>query len=274
MDSPPTLLFSSHHLVGAPQCGRDASRCASERRTRDAPSPKAKRSCGNVEYGVRRRRKPYLWGFRMRTSNRSDLRHCLRNVSVTVSNRRIRTRQRRFWNDSVGISGTCGTPCPFTHMNSVPYHSRNVCEDRPILAGYANREDTPGNAVADPSGSTGMQSRTGKRRSAGSRPRRATDFSHESHIDGKRLRVKVRAAAGTRPRRTPKHRPNLRASLPRQIVGKIRRKLSPCNYPDPGARRYTVASWLQHSWRELTGRRSAMCAGQPCPCWKKPSLKR
>jgi hypothetical protein len=36
--------------------------------------------------------KACLWGFQMRTSNRWDFRRCSRTVSVTVSNRRVRTR--------------------------------------------------------------------------------------------------------------------------------------------------------------------------------------
>src|ERR1022692_3456408 len=42
--------------------------------------------------GPWRRPRPYLWGFRMPTSNRSDFLHCSRSVSVTISNRRVRTR--------------------------------------------------------------------------------------------------------------------------------------------------------------------------------------
>ena len=42
--------------------------------------------------GTSRRPRPWLWGFRMRTSNRWDFRPCSRTVSVTVSNRRVRTR--------------------------------------------------------------------------------------------------------------------------------------------------------------------------------------
>lgn len=38
------------------------------------------------------RPKPSEWGFPMHTSNRSDFRHCSRSVSVTDSNRRVRTR--------------------------------------------------------------------------------------------------------------------------------------------------------------------------------------
>jgi len=38
------------------------------------------------------RARPCLWGFLTRTSNRLGFRHCSRNVSVTVSNRRVRTR--------------------------------------------------------------------------------------------------------------------------------------------------------------------------------------
>jgi RNA-directed DNA polymerase len=42
--------------------------------------------------GTSRRPRPCLWGFLIGTSNRSDFRHCSRNVSVTDSNRRVRTR--------------------------------------------------------------------------------------------------------------------------------------------------------------------------------------
>src|ERR1039457_1649689 len=42
--------------------------------------------------GISRRPRPWPWGFRMRTSNRWDFHHCARTVSVTVSNRRVRTR--------------------------------------------------------------------------------------------------------------------------------------------------------------------------------------
>ncbi|SPE34068.1 hypothetical protein SBA3_2090005 [Candidatus Sulfopaludibacter sp. SbA3] len=41
--------------------------------------------------GFSRRPRPCRWGFPMLTSNRSDFRHCSRNVSVTDSNRRVRT---------------------------------------------------------------------------------------------------------------------------------------------------------------------------------------
>src|ERR1035437_5322088 len=42
--------------------------------------------------GISRRPRPWLWGFLMRTSNRWDFHHCSRTVSVTISNRRVRTR--------------------------------------------------------------------------------------------------------------------------------------------------------------------------------------
>jgi hypothetical protein len=42
--------------------------------------------------GILRGPRPCPWGFPMRTSNRSDFLHCSRTVSVTDSNRRVRTR--------------------------------------------------------------------------------------------------------------------------------------------------------------------------------------
>ena len=70
-----------------------------------APSPGSSAGTGSTsaagqQYGWQwawplvhsRRPKRSLWGFLMRTSNRSDFRHCSRIVSVTISNRRVRTR--------------------------------------------------------------------------------------------------------------------------------------------------------------------------------------
>jgi hypothetical protein len=42
--------------------------------------------------GTSRRPRPCPWGFPMHTSNRSAFLHCSRTVSVTNSNRRVRTR--------------------------------------------------------------------------------------------------------------------------------------------------------------------------------------
>ena len=52
--------------------------------------------------GTSRRPRPCPWGFLMRTSNRSVFRHCSRNVSVTDSNRRVRTRMHG------GVAGVGG----------------------------------------------------------------------------------------------------------------------------------------------------------------------
>lgn len=52
MDSRPTHLFSL--FCGIPRSGHAATRSASGRRIRDAPSPKARNSCGNVEHCVLR----------------------------------------------------------------------------------------------------------------------------------------------------------------------------------------------------------------------------
>src|ERR1019366_10320415 len=81
MGSPPVHPFSLS--CGSLPCGRGASQFASARRTLDALSPKAKNSCGNVEYGIRRIRRQFalsdsvendLPGRRLRSLNRVLLR--------------------------------------------------------------------------------------------------------------------------------------------------------------------------------------------------------
>ena len=60
--------------------------------------------------GTSRRPKPCLLGFLMPISNRSDFRHCSRNVSVTDSNRRIRTRTYG------GVAGSAGDRRPYADL--------------------------------------------------------------------------------------------------------------------------------------------------------------
>jgi hypothetical protein len=57
--------------------------------------------------GTSRRPRPCLWGFPMPISNRSDFRHCSRTVSVTDSNRRVRTRTH---GGVAGVTGPKGHP--------------------------------------------------------------------------------------------------------------------------------------------------------------------
>ena len=60
-----------------------------------------------------RRPRPSLLGFPMLTSNRSDFRPYTRNASVTISNRRVRTRMHG------GVAGVGGQPPPLCRSNGV-----------------------------------------------------------------------------------------------------------------------------------------------------------
>ena len=72
-----------HHAAGAERL------CWNLGSARDWPII---RPAAVVVLGTSHGPKPFLSGFRMLTLNRSDFPHCSRSVSVTNSNRRVRTR--------------------------------------------------------------------------------------------------------------------------------------------------------------------------------------
>jgi Group II intron, maturase-specific domain len=71
------------------------------------------RPAADVALGISLGPRPFLWGFLTHTSNRSDFRHCSRSVSVTDSNRRVRTRTHG------GVAGVGRRPPPLCRSNGV-----------------------------------------------------------------------------------------------------------------------------------------------------------